>query len=116
MMEAKPGATTAGAPSRIYVLKTGSGEKRAVPPVAIAYVKDAGTQFEMVCLAPGWEITAITCENPRITYDTRTRLMTVPQGTGPGYYEYEITLNDLTNPKLTESVQGNSSPGVLVDP
>ena len=116
MMEAKPGATTAGAPSRIYVIRTGSGEKRAVPPVAIAQAKSADVPFEMVCLAPGWEITAITCDHPRITYDAKTRLMTVPQGTDPGYYEYEITLSNLANRTLTECVQGNSSPGVLVDP
>lgn len=116
MMEAKPGATTAGAPSRIYVIKTGTGDKKAVPAVAIARAQSADVPFEMVCLAPGWEIASITCQNPRITYDAKSRLMTVPQGTAPGYYEYEITLSNLMDRTLRESVQGNSSPGVLVDP
>jgi len=102
----------------LRVYKTGGGTKRVEPPVALAHVESAPAILVFVCLTPGWNIKSIDFRDPEAKeyfHAMGSQQIEVSQTTPHRFWEYEVTLTDVRNPAIEEIVQGNSSPGVLVD-
>jgi hypothetical protein len=107
---------------RVYVVATDGGTKRVTPPIKITR---AGCELHYKNLTRYSQIVGLDFggASAYFRFDVEALKLTVARETPPGYYEYDVALQTrVVDPVqegvhlVNENAQGNSRPGIIIDP